>query len=60
MTPQQQANKIFDAMKKGEVIEVRDFATKNKPLFIELAKNYIDETDAIEFNSSYSRIRKIK
>lgn len=59
MTPQEHANKIFNAMQKGDVIEVRDFAPKNKPLFIELAKNYIDENGSIEFNYSYSRIRKL-
>jgi len=58
-TPKEYAFALFDSMKNGEFLKVSAHAPNKPDLFIQIAKDYIDEGGAIEFNDDYTRIRKI-
>lgn len=60
MTALEYAKNIFSEMNIGDIIMIRDFATKNKKLFIECAKIHIEQTGELEFNSTYEKLRKVK
>lgn len=50
---------IFDSMETCDILKVSVFAPNQPDLFIQLAKDYIDEGGDIEFSEDYSRIRKL-
>lgn len=56
--PYKIASAIFDNMKPGSMIKVSDFAAKNPDLFIQMAKQYIDNGGMIGFLFNYSVIQK--
>lgn len=50
---------LFHSMKVYDVINISDHAPNKPDLFIQKAKEYIDNGGNIEFSNDYKRIRKL-
>lgn len=50
---------FIENMKAGSVIAIAEVRVKDKDLLIECIKQYIDWYGGVEFNSDYTKIRRI-
>ena len=51
---------IIDKMQPSEIIIVKDYAPKNPALFISCIRQRIDTLNDVEFNLTFTKIRKIQ
>lgn len=56
----QAAFSIFDKMKPGQVLVIRDFAKKDPKAFIQYGKDYIDQGNNYEFNKDFSKYKRLQ
>lgn len=56
----QKAFNILDKLKPGEIMELNKIDDKRRDDFILCAKQYIDCFKTVEFNTDYSKLKKIK
>jgi len=55
----QKAYYILDKMKPGEIMELNKIDKIRRDIFIICVKQYIDSFKTIEFNTDYSKLKKI-
>ena len=56
----QKAFNILDKLKPGEIMELNKIDDKRRDDFILCTKQYIDCFKTVEFNTDYSKLKKIK
>jgi hypothetical protein len=55
----QKAYYILDKMKPGEIMELNKIDKIRRDIFILCVKQYIDSLKTVEFNTDYSKLKKI-